>query len=119
MSADEASRSQREWAAHDFVSTKPEYCPKRQTLRMRFKNNRVKLSSSKNYMLRHKAQYKVQPPAPAGPACESDNDFDPATKELVLQFGKQASGQYTLDFMPPLTPLHAFAIGLATFANHQ
>lgn len=67
---------------------------------MKFENNRIRASSSKNIIL--------------FPAYELfENDRPPETPNM--QFGKITNGNYALDFRVPVAPVQAFAIALSTF----
>jgi hypothetical protein len=43
----------------------------------------------------------------------------PDDQEPILQFGKCSMTRYVLDFKFPLSPLQAFGIALASFANDE
>jgi hypothetical protein len=72
---------------------------------MKFQRQRVKESSSKNFIL------FLANEAGRGSA---NGNVDPST--AVMQFGKAAEDEYVLDLRSPVAPLHAFALALSSFA---
>ena len=71
------------------------------SLTMRFARNRVKMTSSKNFMLFRDFAL-------------GDDDGEPV-EEAIFQLGKVAAKTFSCDFKSPLSPLQAFAMALAAF----
>eukprot|EP00614_Pseudopedinella_elastica_P013483 CAMPEP_0172592864 /NCGR_PEP_ID=MMETSP1068-20121228/11995_1 /TAXON_ID=35684 /ORGANISM="Pseudopedinella elastica, Strain CCMP716" /LENGTH=75 /DNA_ID=CAMNT_0013390107 /DNA_START=1 /DNA_END=228 /DNA_ORIENTATION=- len=72
---------------------------------MKFERNRVKESSTKNFVV-------VE--SPPGAAARTAAGQGPRLP--VLQFGKVTQDVYVLDFKRPFAPLNAFAVALSAFA---
>ena len=77
-----------------------------QCLVMKFQRNRVKASSSKNFILFKRSDL-------------TDGQRTSNADTAILQFGKISHGQYALDFRQPVAPLQAFALALSSFAFKQ
>jgi len=83
----------------------PRWDPGHGCLVMKFQRQRVKESSSKNFILFRANE--------AGRGSANGN-VDPSA--AVMQFGKAAEDDYALDLRAPIAPLHAFALALSSFA---
>ena len=94
-------------------SVPPTYCPVRQVLRMKFQNERVKLTSAKNVVIEC-IDGGAMTRAPLGhlqmPADERSAD----DVNIVFQLGKSRMHEYACDFTKPLSPLVGFAIALSS-----
>lgn len=81
----------------------PQWNPAHQCLVMKFQRNRIRASSSKNFILFRSQDlgdgYEVGKP-----------------EDAIMQFGKICKGQYALDFISPVSPIQAFALALSSFA---
>jgi len=100
------------------LSQIPTWDPAKGCLSMAFQRGRVKLSSSKNFILFKEAEAGRQK-TPRGrrggrTAATTGGGVEPS--KAVLQFGKQTDNEFALDFVAPIAPLQAFAFALSAFA---
>ena len=81
----------------------PRWNEAHQCLVMKFQRNRVKASSSKNFILFRTGDL-------------TDGQRTSSADSAIMQFGKISHGQYALDLRQPIAPLQAFALALSSFA---
>jgi len=72
---------------------------------MKFQRQRVKVSSSKNFII-----FRAKEAGRGG----ANGNVDPGA--AVMQFGKVTDDDYALDLRSPIAPLHAFALALSSFS---
>lgn len=80
--------------AAPLVNVPPQWNEEIKSLTMSFMGNRIKTSSTKNYLMRLKE----------------------GSKKPVIQFGKQDHGRFACDFRHPVAPLQAFGMFLSAFS---
>ena len=81
----------------------PRWNEAHQCLVMKFQRNRVKASSSKNFILFLEKDL-------------TERRMSGKSDCAIMQFGKISHGKYALDFRQPIAPLQAFAMALSSFA---
>ena len=94
-------------------SVPPTYCPVRQVLRMKFQNERVKITSAKNVVIERIDGGAVRQ-APSEHLQMPADERSAEDVNVVFQLGKSRMHEYACDFTRPLSPLVGFAIALSS-----